>query len=201
MREDYTHIVCIIDRSGSMTSIADDTIGGLNTFIQEQASIPGEVRLDIILFDHEYTELYMGDIRDAPVFTRENYVPRGSTALYDAIGTTINNVGAELRALPEALRPHKVIIMILTDGYENSSKQFSAEKIKKMIRHQEDVYNWTFIYLGANQDAFEVGSTLGVQAINTMNWEGTSEGVTRAYDSLSSYATHYRQGSNTSQEE
>ena len=176
-----------------MAPLATDTIGGLNTFIEEQKAIPGEVDLDIFLFDDKYEELYRGNLQDAPIFTSENYFARGWTALYDAIGRTVNSLGVELAAMPENERPDKVLVMILTDGLENSSHKFTDKQIKDMIQHQESVYNWTFIYLGANQDSFAVGAGLGIQGVNTMNWMPDPQGTRYAYTSMSNYARSYRE--------
>lgn len=192
MREDYAYIACIIDQSGSMYHLRQDTIGGINSFIEEQKNVAGEATLRINLFNTKMEQLYNGDLKDAPEFTEAQYLPSGGTALYDAIGLTVDALGKELALIPEDERPGKVIVMILTDGEENSSNEYTDERIKEMVEHQERVYNWEFIFLGANQDSFTTAGGIGIRANNTMNWMPTSDGVTEAYTSLSNYARTYR---------
>ena len=142
-------IYCVIDRSGSMDSCRTDTIGGFNTFLADQD--PNET-ININLFDHEYIELYSGSVKDAMKMSYENFVPRGNTALYDAIGKTI------LKAKDASKEETPPVIVILTDGEENSSKEFTRKSIKKMIEELD----WKFIFLAANQDAILTASSLGV---------------------------------------
>lgn len=186
-------IVNIIDRSGSMASIRKDAIGGFNTFLQEQKSFPSEARVTLVLFDHEYLVIHDGvPIQDTPDLNEFTYVPRGRTALYDAIGRTILTIGNRLSETPEEERPEKVIISILTDGEENSSTEFTADQIKEMITHQQEVYKWDFIYLAANQDAFEVGCAMGISEASTMSFEASGAGILQGYMKLSTAYTRIR---------
>jgi hypothetical protein len=172
MREDYTHISFIIDRSGSMSSIKDDTIGGFNSFLEEQQAQPGKCTFSLTQFDDKIELLYsFVDIKEVPKLTDKTFVPRGWTALYDAIGITINGCGAELAGMKEEDRPGKVLVVILTDGVENYSKEFGHSKIHEMIKHQTDMYKWNFIFLGANIDAEKVGSSLGAKLGNSMTFK------------------------------
>ncbi|MBZ2199495.1 VWA domain-containing protein [Occultella gossypii] len=143
-----------------MQSIKSDTVGGFDAFIAEQRGEPGRCTVSLSQFDNEYQEVYADrPITDVPSL---DLVPRGSTAMLDAIGRLINATGARLAALPEAERPGTVIVGIMTDGLENASKEFSRTQIKAMIGEQTDRYGWQFLYMGANQDAIEVGTGLGV---------------------------------------
>ncbi|MFA6654109.1 MAG: vWA domain-containing protein, partial [Candidatus Delongbacteria bacterium] len=154
-KKDHTQLICVLDRSGSMESVADDAIGGFNTFIEEQKKQPGTMSVTLVLFDHEYLVPFKNkDIMKVEPLNRKSYVPRGVTALLDAVGRTVNEAGSELSKKKEKDRPEKVIVCILTDGLENASKEFKIEQIKKLIEHQKEKYSWDFVFLAANQDAF-----------------------------------------------
>jgi len=156
----FTHIAFLLDRSGSMQSIREDTVGGFEAFIAEQREQPGRCTVSLAQFDNDYDEVYVDvPVRDVPPL---QLVPRGSTALVDAIGRLVNGTGARLAALPEDERPGTVIVGIMTDGLENASKEFTRPQIRSMITEQTDAYGWQFMYMGANQDAVEVGTSLGV---------------------------------------
>ncbi len=163
-----THIYFLLDRSGSMQSIKTDTEGGFNAFIEEQRRAPGECRVTLAQFDDEYEEVY----RDLPVAEVPplHLHPRGTTALLDSIGRLIGEAGARLAALPEESRPGTVIVGIMTDGYENSSRELTHAKVKELIEQQTKTYNWRFLYMGADQDAIEVGVSIGVAAANSMTY-------------------------------
>jgi uncharacterized protein YegL len=191
--KNLTEIVCVLDRSGSMASIVDDAIGGFNTFLKSQQQIPGEALMSVVLFDHEYQLLYSGKpLADVPYFNRDTFVPRGSTALYDALGKTIHEIGVRLANLPESERPNKVLFVILTDGHENASEQYSSVQIHQMITHQRDVYRWEFIFLAANQDAFAVSESMGISKGNAMNFAATSESTGLMYKRMSKAVAYYR---------
>ncbi len=158
-----TAIAVVLDRSGSMGSCRNDTIGGFNTFLEEQQKLPGYATLTLAQFDDVYEVVYLDrPIKEVPKLTTETFVPRGSTALCDAIGRTIVTLGAKLAAMPEVDRPGKVVVVIITDGGENASHEYTREKIKALTEHQQAKYEWKFVYLGANQDAISVGSSLGM---------------------------------------
>jgi Mg-chelatase subunit ChlD len=162
MRDDLTDITLVIDRSGSMEAIRSDAEGGVNTFITEQAKQPGECRITLVQFDTEYEFLQCGvKAAECPPY---KLVPRGSTALLDAVGRAINETGARLAAPPETERPGLVVFVITTDGEENSSKEFTREQVKKMIAHQQDVYKWQFTFLAANPEAFAEAGGMGIAA-------------------------------------
>ncbi len=162
MNPNVTDITLVVDRSGSMQSIRDDAEGGVNAFIANQAKQPGEAFLTLVQFDEEYEFLQKGTpISQVPSFT---LVPRGSTALLDAVGRAINETGARLAKMNEPDRPGLVIFVIVTDGQENSSKEFSKDQIKNMVQHQRETYGWHFTFLGADQDAFAEAGAMGIEA-------------------------------------
>jgi len=177
MRQDLTEVIMVVDRSGSMQSCRQDAEGGINAFIDEQKKAVGRCNFTLVQFDTQYEFVYKGiDIQDVPNFT---LLPRGATALYDAIGQAINETGKRLADMHEADRPALVAFVVQTDGLENSSKEFSRETIKQMIEHQRDKYNWKFTFLGANQNAVLTGTSLGFdqEACATYSEECTSGGI------------------------
>jgi len=183
-----TEIVVIVDRSGSMRVIQHDAQGGLNTFIDEQKKLPGEATLTLVQFDTEYEMLCENKpIRDAQPYV---LLPRGATALLDAMGITITKVGERLRKTPEAQRPGKVLVAVITDGEENSSHEFTREGVFERIKHQREVYKWEFVFIAANQDAIQAGASYGIT--NAMNFAPTGIGVNCAYMNLSHSAAQYR---------
>jgi len=193
MDQDLTGIICVVDRSGSMEAIREDAIGGFNTFLADQKKLPGKAEMTIALFDDQYDVIHRcTPINDVAPFDNTTFVPRGSTALLDAIGRTMNEVGAELANRDEAARPGKVIMVILTDGQENSSREFNRQKILEMITHQQDAYQWEFIYLAAGQDAIGEAGMLGIRASNAINFNATGKGVKASYDAISCSVGSYR---------
>ncbi|MCX6846592.1 MAG: VWA domain-containing protein [Verrucomicrobia bacterium] len=171
MNQNHTEIAFILDRSGSMASMVEPAIAGFNSLLAEQQALPGSARFSLVLFDDHYevpvASLPIAEVRQLNTNT---YQPRGYTALLDAIGRTIDELGARLTNTPEAERPGQVLIAILTDGEENASKQFSWQDISDRIRHQTDVYQWRFLFLGANQDAIATASRLNIGAENSANF-------------------------------
>lgn len=193
MKTGLTDITLVLDRSGSMSKVRSDTIGGFNTFIQAQRPLPGECVASLVQFNEFYEPLYSGKpIKEAPLLTTETFVPRGWTALLDAIGRTIIATGARLSAMPEDQRPEKVIFVIVTDGVENASKEFTREKVFQMIGHQRDVYLWDFVFIGANQDAIAVGAGLNIGAGSTMTYAANAAGTQSAFASASNYTMRNR---------
>jgi hypothetical protein len=179
-----TEIIVVLDRSGSMASIAKSTVEGFNTFLNEQKNAEGEAFMTLLQFDDRYEMNYQSmPIKDvAELIERETFIPRGSTALYDAIGKTINDLKTD----------RDVVFVIITDGQENASKEFKGEAIKKMIETLETENKWKFLYLGANQDAVMTGATLGVRAANSMSWAASADGVGNTFMAMSSNIGTYR---------
>jgi hypothetical protein len=158
--KNLTHLYFLLDRSGSMESIREDIVGGFTAFIAEQSKEPGDCRVSLAQFDDEYEEVYA----HRPIATVPPLVlqPRGTTAMLDAIGRLITSAGQRLAELPEEKRPGTVIVGIMTDGLENASREFPRAKIREMIDIQTNTYGWAFMYMGANQDAVEVGADIGI---------------------------------------
>ncbi|MHB8862450.1 MAG: vWA domain-containing protein [Pirellulaceae bacterium] len=168
MRSDLTDITLVVDRSGSMGSIRADAEGGVNAFVAEQAKQPGEALLTLVQFDTEYEFLHRGvPVQQVPPY---ELVPRGMTALLDAVGRAINETGERLAKMQEEDRPGLVVFVVMTDGEENSSKEFSRDQIKQLITQQQEKYNWHFTFLGANQDAFAEARALGIVAAGAANF-------------------------------
>lgn len=160
MRKDFTDITIVIDRSGSMESMRADAEGGVRAFISEQAKQPGECRVTLIQFDCDYEIVFRGlRANECPAYS---LVPRGSTALLDAVGRAINETGSRLAAMPETERPALVIFVITTDGQENASREFNYDQIRQMIATQQTVYKWQFTFLAANAESFAEGGKIGI---------------------------------------
>ena len=192
-KQNHTEIVCIIDRSGSMESIKTDAIGGFNNFLEAQKKLPGTASVSLVLFDNEYeTPIQNADIKSVDPLTEKTFVPRGSTALLDAVGRTVNEVGTRFANMQEQDRPEKVMVCILTDGLENASREFSRSKIKEMVEHQRDKYKWGFVFLAANQDAFAEAESIGISKNMAVNFEQTGDGTRAAYDSLNMMVSEFR---------
>jgi len=201
MKENCIDISMVLDRSGSMAAIVNDVIGGVNTFIDAQKQPGASALFTLCQFDDHYETLLDGaPIGDAKPLTPQTYVPRGSTALWDAIGRTINTTGARLAKMSDADRPSKVVFVIVTDGMENSSKEFGKAKIKEMIEHQTNKYQWQFVFLAANQDAILKGAELGMRGSNSMTFAANHVGTQSAFGSLSSNVRNYAVGAATSPE-
>ncbi len=202
MKDNLTLVVFVLDRSGSMMSVRSDTIGGFNTFLNTQKVLNDagdDVVMTLAQFDDQYELLCdYAPLKDVCELTNETFVPRGWTALNDAIGRTINVVGAKLASLQENERPSKVIFAILTDGQENSSNEFSHQQVADMIKLQTETYNWEFVYLGANQDAFVVGSSYNIPTSNSQTYASTGVGTRNAFKSLNNGLSRRRTGDSTS---
>jgi uncharacterized protein YegL len=195
MNDNLTEIVFILDRSGSMAALEKDTIGGFNSFIENQKKEPGEAVLTTVLFDSLYEVLHDHvNLKKVKPLTNKDYFARGTTALMDAVGLTINSVGARLNSTPESERPGKVIFVITTDGLENSSHEYSPGMIKNMITHQTEVYKWTFLFLGANIDAVKTAESYGIPAVASANYDATSRGTQSMYSSVSHATKRIRDG-------
>lgn len=188
-----TAIIIVLDRSGSMASAQDQTISGFNEFIESQKNLPGEALVSLVLFSHEVSTAYTNKpVQNVPSLSRENYQPDGLTALYDAVGQTIDKVGRDLDALPEAEKPGKVVFVIQTDGFENSSRQYNISRVQDLIRQQRDEWQWQFLFLGADQDAWLTGALLGIARGATISYNNTD--AAQAFNYLSNTMATYRTG-------
>ena len=196
MRENSTEMVFVLDRSGSMSGLAADTIGGFNELIEKQKKIEGDAYVTTVLFDHEYEVLHdhvaLGEV--APLTDKE-YFARGSTALLDAVGRTIDSVGARLAAAPEEERPEHVVFVITTDGMENASREYTAKQVREMVEHQQQKYSWQFVFLGANMDAVSEARNLGISAKYAADFTPSHSGVRKMYSmALDSVMSRKRTG-------
>lgn len=194
MKSGLTYLIFVIDRSGSMASIRDDMIGGFNTFIKTQRDAKlGDCKVFAYKFDNIYETMFEDiDLNDVPQLDRTNYVPRDMTALYDAVATTIDSMGSRLSAMKEEDRPEKVLVVTITDGEENSSCKFNQQNVSDRIKTQREQFNWDFAYIGANQDAWAVGSSIGYQAGTTLNYVADSGGTAYAFQKLCASTSNYR---------
>jgi uncharacterized protein YegL len=193
-----TRIICIIDRSGSMSSIKNDAIGGFNSFLKEQQKIKDKSRMKVILFDHEYQVLSDGKLKNIKEFDESNYIPRGTTALYDAIGKTINSEIEE--NIKREKKYKKFIVVILTDGQENSSKEYDLDSINKIIKDREKS-GWEFMFLAANQDSFKSAFKMGIRGNAVFDYQPSKDGTRQAYFTMSSNVTNFRKSSSKDQYE
>jgi hypothetical protein len=193
MKQGYTHISVVLDESGSMGSLFNDTVGGYNKFLESQKEAPGTATWSLTAFNGSVRLIdSFRDINDTPNLGPATYKPGGGTALYDAIGATIVGCGVKLADMYEADRPEKVIMVILTDGEENSSREFSYERIQDMIKEQSEKYTWEFIFLGANLDAVAIGTGLGIKGGMSMTFAANGQGVGATFNSMSANLTNYR---------
>jgi len=199
VKENSTFIAVVLDRSGSMAGIAVATIAGFNKFLAEQKALPGEALLTLAQFDDVYEVVHEAKpLQEVPELTAETFQPRGSTALLDAIGRTINSVGIRLAALPEPERPARVLMLIVTDGHENKSTEFRRQQIQEMVKHQREKYSWEFVYIGANQDALQVATAMNIAPQNAMNYDASAMGTRDAWVGASSSLRSYRGGGSAS---
>lgn len=180
-KKQLTHTIAIIDRSGSMSSIQKDMEGGFNQYVKEQREFKDSDTLTLVQFDDQYEVVYEGQkLANVKEYT---LAPRGMTALFDAIGKTIRSESERLSKLPKKDQPKKVVCVIVTDGCENSSKEFKTkDSIKKLVDAQK---NWEFVYLGANQDAMLEGASYGFSQQSTMTYAAGGQGVANMFRSMS----------------
>ena len=186
-----THIGVIIDRSGSMYLIKKDTEGGLSSFIEEQKKQPGDVRVSLAQFDNEYELVYDSVPLDDVKYQLR---PRGATALHDAIGRFVTDLGENFANQKENDRPDKVIVLIMTDGMENSSVDWNNESVKKLITQQQDEWSWEFVFMGANIDSITTAKAMGIATTNSIDYGTTRDGVQNVFAAASSYVSTTRSG-------
>jgi hypothetical protein len=195
MKDDYTHIAVILDRTGSMESIRDDTIGGFNTFLNHQKAEPGVATITLVQFDsqnpYEIVHKFKA-LEEVPELTRETFVPRASTPLLDAMGRGINDLEKSLVDMNEDARPRRVVMVIITDGKENSSHEFQKDQIKKMIKEKQEKSTWQFVFLSADLAAINDALASGVHAFSAMSYDKDARGTAAAWGSLSGRLSDYR---------
>jgi uncharacterized protein YegL len=193
MNKDLTEIIFLLDRSGSMSGLESDTIGGFNSFIERQCQLEGDTLLTAVLFDDQYEVLWNGKDATEVKLTSKEYYVRGTTALLDAVGKTILDVGHRLSTTDEKQRPGQVIFVITTDGMENASSEFTYKKVKELIKHQQEKYSWEFIFMGANIDATEEAESLGISKENAFDFEASEVGVEKMYNVMCEAVSEIRQ--------
>ena len=194
-RPNYVDITLLIDRSCSMAPLTRDLLEGLNGFVTAQKRLPlrQDLTFSLMVFDHEYRVICNAiPLGEAPRFTEAHYQPRGNTSLYDALGRCIDETGLRLRAMPDAERPCQVLFVALTDGLENTSWLYSADKLAEMVDHQRNRYLWQFAFLGTHGDLWTEARRFGLRRDETCAWDHSPDGVLRAFDLLSERTSNYR---------
>ena len=193
MRKNLTEIVFILDRSGSMSGLEADTIGGYNSLLEKQKKEEGEAIVSTVLFDDKQEVLHdRVNLDEMKPMTDKEYYVRGCTALLDAVGGAIHHIGNVHKYAREEDRPEKTLFIITTDGMENSSRRYTYEKVKKMVERQKEKYGWEFLFLGANIDAIEVAGRFGIGADRAVNYECDEIGTAVNYKVLSKAVSRVR---------
>jgi uncharacterized protein YegL len=183
MKKDLTELVFILDRSGSMSGLEGDTIGGFNSMIRKQQQEAGETLVSTILFNNNSKVLHdRVNIRDIQPLTEADYTAHGCTALLDAIGGAIHHIGNIHKYAREEDIPEHTLFVITTDGMENASRRYSSDRVKAMIQHEKEKYGWEFLFLGANIDAVETAGRFGIGADRAVNYHCDSEGTALNYE-------------------
>ncbi len=195
MKKNLTELVFILDMSGSMHALTNDTIGGYNNLLEKQRSGEGEALVSTVLFNTETTVLHdRVDMRNAHPITRQEYTPCGGTALLDALGGAIHHIGNVHKYARSEDVPEHTLFVITTDGQENASNRYSADKVRQMIRRQKEKYGWEFLFLGANIDAVETAERYGIAPERAVQFHNDAEGVSLNYRVLSETVAQVRCG-------
>ena len=200
MRKDLTELVFILDRSGSMSGLEADTIGGFNAMIDKQKKEEGEAFISTVLFDDRTEVLYdrIPIARVEPMNDRQYYV-RGCTALLDALGGAIRHIGTVHKYAREEDRPEKTLFIITTDGMENASRKYSYDKVKKMVEKAKEKYGWEFIFLGANIDAISVAGRFGICPDRAINYECDEVGTKLNYEAMGMAVSAFRKAKSSAE--
>ena len=186
MKKNLTEIVFILDRSGSMAGLEQDTIGGFNAMIEKQKKAPGEAVVSTVLFDSRSQVIHdRVSLQDIRSMTEEDYCVGGCTALLDAIGGAIHHIGNVHKYAREEDRPEHTLFVITTDGMENASRRYDSARVKQMIQHEKEKYGWEFLFLGANIDAVETARHFGISEDRAVNYHSDREGTALNYEVLS----------------
>lgn len=188
-----TEMVFILDRSGSMAGLEDDTIGGYNSMLEQQKEEEGEAIVTTVLFNHDYEIIHdRTNLNEMKPITDEEYDVRGMTALLDAIGRTIHKIIYATKHTKEEHEADKVMFVIITDGMENASREYDHQKVKKLIEQQKEKYDWEFVFLGANIDAAATAKKVGIEKDRAANYHPDSEGTKLNYDVVSDMIVEMR---------
>lgn len=193
MKKGLTELVFILDKSGSMGGLESDTIGGFNSMLEKQKAVDGECRITTVLFDNNYELLHDRiDIRAIRPITGKEYFIGGSTALLDAIGRTIHKIGNAQKHTADEYCAKKVMFVIITDGAENASREYSADKVKAQIKRQKTKYGWEFVFLGANIDAVQTAGQFGIAPDRAVDYLADSEGTELNFRVMSAAVASFR---------
>ena len=193
MKKGLTEIVFILDRSGSMSGLEADTIGGFNSMIKKQKKEQGAALVSTVLFDDVCEILHdRVPMNEVKPMTEDEYFVRGCTALLDAVGGAIHHIGNIHKYARDEDRPEKTLFIITTDGMENASRRYSYAKVKKMVERQKEKYGWEFLFLGANMDAIEAAGHIGIQADRAVTYECDEMGTALNFEVMSEAVSHVR---------
>lgn len=196
MKKGLTELVFILDRSGSMAGLEDDTIGGFNALIEKQRKEPGEALVSTILFDNVLEVIHdRVDVQKVPALNRETYYVRGCTAMLDAVGSAIHHIGNIHKYAREEDVPEKTLFVITTDGMENASRQYTYEQVREMITRQKERCGWEFLFLGANIDAAREAARFGIDEDRSANYHADGKGTEVLFESVSDAVCHLRRSS------
>lgn len=194
MKKDLTELVFILDKSGSMAGLENDTVGGFNSMLRKQKEVDGECRITTVLFDNRYELLHDRiEIQAVSPMTDREYQVGGSTALLDAIGKAIHKLVSVQRNTAQEFRAKKVMFVIITDGEENSSREYSADKVRSMIEYEKSRYGWEFVFLGANIDAVETAGRFGIPADRAVDYVPDGAGTQLNFRMMSEAVASFRQ--------
>jgi uncharacterized protein YegL len=195
MKKKVTELVFILDKSGSMAGLEADTIGGYNAMLKKQQKAEGEAIVTTVLFDHNYELLHDRiNVKGISPITEDDYEVGGTTALLDAIGFTVQKMINVQKKTTENERAEKVLFVITTDGMENASREYTTEKIKKMIQHQKEKYSWEFMFLGANIDAISTAAEFGIEEDFAVEYHADHIGTQLNYEAVGEAVTNIRSG-------
>lgn len=201
MNQGLTELVFILDKSGSMAGLEGDTIGGFNSMLRKQQELEGECRITTVLFDNNYELLHDRiDVREVSPMTETEYNVGGSTALLDAMGRTIKNIAKTQKRTATKYRAQHVMFVIITDGYENASKKYPCDQIKRMVERETEAFGWEFIYLGANIDAVETAQQIGIRADRAQDFHADDAGIRLSMKVVSEAAAGYHSGAPITQD-
>ena len=193
MKNNLTELIFILDKSGSMAGLESDTIGGFNSMLKKQKAMDGECRITTVLFDNNYELLHDRiDIRAVSEMTDKEYQVGGSTALLDAIGLSIQKLIAVQKNTSTEYRAGNVMFVIITDGEENASREYTAEKVKALVEIQKEKYSWEFVFLGANIDAVETARHFGIAPERSMDYVPDAEGTALNFEMMSASVASFR---------
>lgn len=193
MNKNLTELVFILDRSGSMAGLEEDTIGGYNSYLKKQREEKGEAAVTTVLFDDQYDLIHdHADIRKVKPLSSKEYYAKGMTALLDAIGKAISHVGNRHKYAPDREVPAKTMVVIITDGYENASKEYTLPKVKAMIENQKKKYGWEFLFLGANIDAVSTAAGFGIMPDRAVTYRADNEGTRKNFDAINEVTCRVR---------